>query len=83
METPSSLSLATVWALHVGGTLMPMPRDTAGQCGMCAKQTAGMEAGWGSPVCLQVSAAETVWDVPSPPATRGEQVPRCLGDKGK
>lgn len=53
METPSSLSLAMVRALHVGGTQMPMPRDTAGQWDV--HRADSRDGGWLGLSCLLAS----------------------------
>lgn len=83
METSSSLSLAVVLALHVGGTRMSMSLGCCCAGERVPSREGDGEAGWGSPPHLQVSpAGAVVWDVSRKEEER-EQVPRCLGDEGK
>lgn len=80
----SSLSLAMVLVFHVGGTQTSVSLGCCWQGDAHLTESGDGEAGGDSPPHLQVSSAgEVVWDVSRPPGRRGEQVPRCLGDKGK
>lgn len=79
VETPSSLSLATVWGLHVGGTQMSMLRDTAGQRDVRrADSRDGRLAGALLPAC-RLSSRSGMFPAPCKERRASPSVPRGQG----